>query len=105
MSFVTGFTLHYGNHEETSDNIKKIIAWIEQRDFPPPHHVELMYGGTKHPQVTVLGAGYNYFPTDDFIAFFIELEKWWWEPETVVLILNPEEGGAVVIRGTDKQCP
>lgn len=50
----------------------------------------------KHPQCFMFGAGFNYFPEDDFAAFV--LAQPWELPENVVLLIQPEEGPTRVWR-------
>lgn len=101
MSVVTGITLHLGHHDE-SNPLERIHQWIARHSFPPlKKQLAAEFGGNKHPQIQLWTAGYNYFPNEEFITFFLCLRNSWTEPETVVLIVNTEEGPATVVRGTD----
>jgi hypothetical protein len=103
VSIVTGFVLICASSEalEWSEtppgNIARINAWLGDRNFAAiidlaePHAV-----GSKHPQLYLYAAGYNHFLEDEFIAFFHSLL--WAEPERCVLVLQPEDGAARVIR-------
>jgi hypothetical protein len=96
LSCVTGFVLICGAGEG-SPNIQRLNAWLIERDFAPildlagPHAV-----GSKHPEIDVYVAGYNYFPEDEFIELFLSLR--WYVPEVCVLVLTPQEGAARIIR-------
>lgn len=58
--------------------------------------VESGFGGDKHPQIRVAGGGFNYFPEDEFAAFVLS-QRWEW-PESLVLIIQPENGEARIFR-------
>lgn len=101
MSVVSGITIQITVAEESDDEsccplIDQINGWLAKRSFLPLASVEKYYGGSKHPQVLVFGAGFNYFPEAEFEKFFLSLK--WKEPETVVLLINPEDGPTKVIR-------
>lgn len=106
MSVVSGVTLHFSVAEDSTEqpdgsdifaNITKINDWLAERRFGPLASVEDHYGGSKHPQVALFGAGYNHFmPRDEFIGFVLTLD--WWNPENVVLLINPEEGATMIFR-------
>jgi hypothetical protein len=105
MSVVSGVTLQISVSEEYTERdagpdvyalVVKINDWLKERNFGPLESVEGHYGGSKHPQVAVFGAGYNYFPEDDFAGFVTSLN--WNLPECVVLLVNPEEGSTKVVR-------
>jgi hypothetical protein len=78
MSVVSGVTLQISVGEQSIEqddgsdvflNITKINEWLGERHFGPLVSVEDHYGGSKHPQVAVFGAGYNHFmPRDEFIG-------------------------------------
>jgi hypothetical protein len=105
MSVVSGITLltgvseDYIEQEDGSDRwplIERINIWLDERNFSALTSVEDHYGGSKHPQLTVHGAGFNYFPEDDFAAFVLSLP--WKQPENMLLIIQPEEGPTKVYR-------
>lgn len=101
MSIVSGITLHVGvldDHEDNAPVWNKINEFLASKDVRPLVRVDDHYGGSKHPQCAVYGAGYNYFSSveDEFAAFIISLE--WGDPENVVLIIQPENGPTKVYR-------
>lgn len=93
MSVVTSVTLHL-SHEYDSDCMDEIQEWLRSRHLGPLKNVEDYYGDTKHPQIALYGAGYNYFCPDSFINFVVT--RRWSHPENMVLIINPEEGPCAV---------
>ena len=103
MSVVTGFVLMCAMGEDLMaaerppGSVAQIKVWITGRNFQAPAEVaERHASGDKHPQLYLYAAGYNYFPEDEFIAFFQTLQ---WEcPENVVMVLQPETGATRVIR-------
>lgn len=96
MSVVTGVVLSTSCTEEDGPNLPAINAWLDQRGFRPLVQVEDGFGGTKHPQLMVAGAGFNYFDDAEFAAFVMDLE--WDMPEQVVLVLTREQDAAQVFR-------
>jgi hypothetical protein len=50
---------------------ERISTWLAERDFGPLTMVEDSFGGSKHPQMSVGGAGFNHFPEDDFVSFVL----------------------------------
>ena len=105
MSMVSGITLQiscaedYIEQKEGKDVIpiiEQINKWLFARHFQPLASVEDHYSGSKMPQVLVYGAGYNYFPEDEFAEYIQKLI--WRLPENVVLLINPEDGATKVIR-------
>ena len=109
VSSVTGVLLCYSIAEdfESADDapprfLAEINQWLADRAWTPDlpqwrlDPVDEFFGGTKHPQISVWGGGFNHFPEDDFAAFIMSLD--WRCPENVVLILNPEDGPARVLR-------
>ena len=109
VSSVTGVVLCCSISEdcESADDapprfLAEINQWLADRahrDGPPQWElvpVDEFFGGAKHPQISVWGGGFNHFPEDDFAAFIMSLD--WRCPENVVLILNPEDGPARVLR-------
>lgn len=95
MSVVTAVTLIY--RPNFSDPAKEINDWLKLHDFMPLESISRFYGGNKHPQCRVLGAGYNYFTVEEeFIEFIQNIS--WDSPENMVLIIQPEEGSTKVYR-------
>ena len=110
MSVVSGVTLICGLGETGSADpdvydddgtllLKKLNAYLGSlEEHRSPEFVELsdQYGGYKHPQHLVFGAGINYLDEDRFAK---EILSWPWKnPENVVLIIQPEEGDTRVFR-------
>jgi hypothetical protein len=85
MSFVTGIVLTFPTSDE--DNIGIINEWVVSRGFQPMVQLDDTMRARKHPQMIVLGAGYNYFPESDFIEMLRSLN---WEFDDFCMILNPE---------------
>lgn len=104
MSVVSGVTLQTGLEDYIERDggpdlvplIEEINAWLKEKGCAPLVSVEAAYGGSKHPQVRVYGCGFNYFPKDEFVKFVMGIE--WQQPESVVLLINPEEGATRVFR-------
>lgn len=100
MSVVSGVTLTVSCAEDAYKNGKTLIEqvnkWLAARNFGPLVQVDQHYGGSKHPQVHVYGAGFNYFPANEFAKFAMALR--WDYSENVVLLIQPEEGGTKVFR-------
>lgn len=105
MSVVSGVTLQiscaedYTEREGAPDTVSlidKVNAWLAEQTFGPLVAVEGRYGGNKHPQVLVYGAGYNAFFEDEFGTFVMSLP--WNVPESVVLLIQPEDGPTKVFR-------
>ena len=113
MSHVTAVTLQVDSCEdwaapENGEGVIPIIATINQWLARTDGHgglqsVEGNYGGCKHPQVLVYGAGLNYLDEDAFAAYVLQLP--WTHPENVVLLLNPEEGATRVFRPPFEEHP
>lgn len=76
--------------------IEKINAWLSERHFGKIMQVESGFGGSKHPQMFVAGAGFNYFPEDEFAAFVLSLP--WSSHGNVVLVIEPDQGDTRVFR-------
>lgn len=96
MSVVTGITLHCKHDHEC---IREINNWLKERNFGPLERTDDHYGGNKHPQIGLYGAGYNYFYLDleeEFMQYV--LSRHWENRENTVLIINPEEDGCAVWR-------
>ncbi len=107
MSVVSGVTLQISCAEEFIEQksgpdviplVDEVNAWLAAKNFKPLTSLEDHYGGNKHPQVLVYGAGYNYFCEEDFAQFVMALR--WNAPECVVLLINPEEGPTKIFRVT-----
>jgi hypothetical protein len=96
MSVVTGITLHV-SVSEYGTPIHAINDWLGKRGFSALNYAEDLYAGNKHPQIQLLGGGYNYFADHEEFADFV-LKQDWYAPESVVLIIEPEEGPAKVFR-------
>lgn len=95
MSVVTGIvlTVSCGEKHEALDLIQ---AWVKEKGFGPLVDVASESGGSKHPQIFIYTAGYNYFPNEEFVTFFLEIA--WKYPDEVVLVLQPEDGATEVYR-------
>lgn len=100
MSVVTGVTLHFEENYNTSV-LTQINRWLATHNFGPLVPVERYFGGNKHPQINLCGAGYNYFTCEEEFIHFITKEIHWDHEENMVLIINPEEGPAKVYRVGD----
>lgn len=114
MSVVTAITIQlscaegfYEDRAEDSEpkNVIAVRKWIaENYQYGTcvnlKAKLEDSFGGNKYPQCNVWGAGFNYFPDDDFIEFWKTLE--WELPENAILILQPEDGYTKVFRGKDE---
>lgn len=105
MSIVSGVIVCCSCSED-DDNLDKINAWLGAIDDARMGHmrrVERSFGGTKHPQMYVFGAGLNYFGShvDKFVAFVLSLT---WEYRGNLLIIHqPEEGPTQVWRPADTE--
>lgn len=99
MSVVTGIMLITSLNDD--DAISEVQAWLgERRGGQQLIDVSDGAGGHKHPQFEALAAGINGFlEGDEFAAFVMSRE--WWNPENVVLILQPETGDTRVFRPGD----
>lgn len=85
MSVVSGITLHTSSADDERSLIDAVQRWLLERHFGPLVSlvsVEDKYGGSKHPQVSIWGAGYNYFSTfeSEFAKFVVALP---WEPNYI----------------------
>lgn len=102
MSVVSGVVLctSCGEDEAGEDGevvlFEKINKWLAEKGPFKLCRVESNFGGGKHPQMFVAGGGFNYFPEDEFAAFVLGLP--WHNPESVVLVMQPEEGETRVFR-------
>jgi len=82
---------------DTYPLVGQINAWLAEREFRPLVDITDHMGGTKHSQMCVFGAAFNYFaPRDEFGAMVISLP--WEYPGEVVLLINPEEGATKIVR-------
>lgn len=82
---------------DTYPLVDKINAWLAECGFRPLVDITDHMGGTKHSQMCVFGAAFNYFASrDEFRAMVISLP--WEYPEEVVLLMNPEDGATEVAR-------
>lgn len=103
MSIVSGITIicSLGEDDSADPNFPTLFQrandWIKAhgvRDALRP--VQEFFGGGKHPQCFVAGAGLNYFSENEFADFVMALP--WRDPENVVLVIQPEHGATRVFR-------
>jgi len=95
MSNVTSIILTM-SFIEGPDNIRGLNGFLEEQGQLPLADLTPQMIRGKHPQTWTYGGGYNYFPEQAFLA---ELAcRGWKRPESVVLVMQPEEGPAVVWR-------
>lgn len=80
-----------------SDPIAEIQQWLSER-HQGTNLVEVAdhAGGSKHPQCECWLAGVNYLAEDEF-GKFVVLRRWNMR-ESVVLMLQPEEGDTRLLR-------
>lgn len=99
MSVVSGITLicsltdadELGIHKTLNELLNKYEVRGVFREMSED------YGGPKHPQCSVFGAGVTSFDHEpDFAATVMNLP--WEYPENVALIMQPEEGPTKVFR-------
>lgn len=96
MSVVTGIMLITSLNDDAA--IAEVQAWLAERwGGQVLVDVSDSAGGRKHPQFEALAAGINGFVEDEEFAAFV-ISREWWNPENVVLIMQPEEGAARVYR-------
>ncbi|MEG3144946.1 hypothetical protein U1839_09790 [Sphingomonas sp. RT2P30] len=81
-----------------SDPVAEIQVWLKDHC----HGAALLEvsdraGGSKHPQFELWCAGVNYMNVEDEFAAFV-MSRRWGAPETVILMLQPEEGVTRVFR-------
>ena len=103
MSVVTGLVLvcSVGEllnwAESQPGNIPSVNRWLSARGYEGLKELaDASATGNKHPQLLLYAAGYNHFPEDDFIEFFLSLQ--WESPERAILLLQPEDGATRIIR-------
>jgi hypothetical protein len=96
MSVVTGIFL-CANLSEPRSTFKLIDQWLRGRDFTELHQIDEYCCNTKHPQMSMFGGGYNYFPNKEFTEFVTNLP--WKYPENFVLVLKPEDGPTQISAG------
>ncbi len=95
MSRVTGVMLICGSYEPA---VNEVCKWLEARHRQSLTDVADHAGGPKHPQFRAWCGGINHLESDeDGFAEFV-LSRTWEGPETVILILQPEEGSTRVYR-------
>lgn len=88
MSVVSGIVLTVGVMDAPLPDA--IFQWFAERRLSPLADLTSHTSGNKHPQISIFGAGFNYFPEDEFAIFI--LDQPWVDPESVVLLIHPEEG-------------
>ena len=99
MSVVTGIFLLTCVCEEGETALDEVQGYLSDEGLAPLADVSDVTGGMKHPQYLALGAGYNYFGSDDLAAFVtFVLTRDWHVPECVVLTVKPESGRTAVYR-------
>lgn len=104
MSVVSGVTLLCsleGCGQKWEENGSRILArlnlYLEANGFASRfEELSDHYGGGRHPQQFVFGAGINYFDEDGFANYAMSLP--WESPENVVLVIQPEDGPTRVWR-------
>lgn len=79
---------------------EQINKWLSDRSKGGTYWsltmVERYFGGSKNPQMSVAGGGFNYFCEDQFADYVLGLP--WRNPENVILIINPEDGETRIFR-------
>lgn len=100
MSVVTGVMVFCSVVEDDDgakpDLFGEMDDWLWKHGFGKLQCVENETGGSKHPQFYAAGAGYNFFPQEEFATFFARLP--WEEPDNAVLVMQPETGATWVVR-------
>ena len=89
MSKVSGVTLLVSCSDEDTGNELALSLGLRGG-------VEEHYGGTKHPQQMIYGAGINYADEDE-IAARVGATTWEYK-SNVVLVIDPEQGSTRVWR-------
>jgi hypothetical protein len=102
MSVVSGITLicrlSESEDDEGTDLLIKLNTLLTTmgHDGNKFSEVSRHYGGHKHPQCLIFGAGINYLNEDEFAE---EVLLWDWKtPENIILIIQPEDGPTRVFR-------
>lgn len=96
MSVVSGVTLQVADEGDAKLVRSLVDPWLEKNGYERLGDLGPGYRGSKHPQIFVFGAGYNYFDDDGFADLIRTLT--WSLPECVVLLINPKEGATKVVR-------
>lgn len=103
MSVVSGVTFLCTLGETDVVEVLEALA-SETTGYPVQFtEVQAHYGGNKHPQQTICGAGLNYFDEDAFAARVLAYP--WVYPENVVLVIQPEDGPTRVWQPTRSLWP
>lgn len=76
--------------------LDEINRWLGRQGKLPLRDLTPYMPCGKHPQTFVFGGGYNYFPEEEFAEHILSLEYEY--PESVVLLINPEDGATKVFR-------
>lgn len=97
MSVVTGVVL-CTSCVESSVLLDEIDRWLEARSFRALSRLDGAAGGSKHPQMWILGSGFNYFGSvrAKFITFV--MGRAWHAPDNVVLVIEVEDEKTTVHR-------
>jgi hypothetical protein len=95
MSTVTGVILATHCVEDIGI-FAEIQEWLAENERLPLRFVENYCCTGKHPQMHILGGGYNYLPGPPFAQFV--MSRKWKLPECVVLVMQPEDGETEVHR-------
>lgn len=99
MSVVAGVTFICSSEElDVSELLESALVGLCDEGFDGKLFPELSgeYGGRKHPQCHVYGAGINHMKIAEFAERVMEYE--WAYPENVVLVVQPEAGDTMVYR-------
>ncbi|MES2058646.1 MAG: hypothetical protein V4564_22095 [Pseudomonadota bacterium] len=99
MSVVTGVMLIVMFGEDYP--LQPIQDWLADHcDGAQLVDVADLAGGSKHPQFQAMAAGINHFANVNEFAAFV-MSRDWSQPESVILVLQPEEGTTDVYRPAD----
>lgn len=105
MSVVSGITLICSLAEGSGDgrDVEEFLARAadEAAGYPLLQkfvEVSELFGGCKHPQCLVFGAGLNHFSSSEDAFADRVFAREWESPENVVLIIQPEDGPTRVWR-------
>jgi len=93
---VTGIVLMTASFDEIGQAIRAVHRWISDRGLKPLVKLDEKFGGPMHPQLTCWGAGYNHFPSEEFVAF--TMQQSWGLPDEVVLVIYFEHDPPIVFR-------